>query len=57
MLARPEYQALQNMAFEGTPLEVATNFLNHANDSLGNVLLKRSKNEEKDLQETFYCIE
>ena len=30
MLESPEYQALQNMAYEGTPLEVAKNFLEHA---------------------------
>lgn len=30
MLERPEFQALQNLAYEGTPIEVATNFKNHA---------------------------
>ena len=30
MMEREEFKALQAMAFEGTPLEVAQNFKNHA---------------------------
>jgi len=57
MLEKPEFQALQNMAFEGTPTDVAKNFKNHAYDHLSNLLLKKSKNEEKDFQEALYCFE
>jgi hypothetical protein len=57
MLDSPEYQALQEMAFEGTPDEVGKNFLNHALEQLETVLLKKSKNEEKDIQEAYYCFE
>ena len=35
MMEREEFQALQAMAFEGTPLEVARNFKNHAYEQLG----------------------
>jgi hypothetical protein len=48
MLKRPEFEALANMAYDGTPQEVAENFKNHAYDSLGKLLLRQSKNEEKD---------
>ena len=48
MLERPEYQALMAMAHEGTPIEVQNNFKHHAFEQLGRLLLKRSKNEEKD---------
>jgi hypothetical protein len=36
------------MAYDGTPVEVAKNFLHHATESLSKLLLKQSKNEEKD---------
>lgn len=49
ILAQPEYQALQEMAFEGNPSEVAKNFLTHGLDQLSKVLLKQSKKEEKDI--------
>ena len=49
MLQTPEYQALQEMAFEGTPDEVGKNFLTHGIEQLETVLLKKSKNEEKDI--------
>ena len=48
MLERPEFQALMNMAHEGTPEEVQANFKNHAMESLGKLLLKKSANTEKD---------
>jgi len=57
MLERPEYQALMQMAHEGTPLEVQNNFKHHAMDQLGKLLLKKSKNEEKDFQEALYCFD
>ena len=44
------------MAYDGTPLEVAKNFLTHAIESLSKLLLKQSKNEEKDFQESLYCF-
>ena len=31
LLQRPEFQALQSLAYEGEPEEVAQNFLNHGN--------------------------
>lgn len=48
MLDRPEFQALQAMAFEGTPMEVQNNFKNHAYNQLGHLLMKTTKNKEKD---------
>lgn len=48
MLERPEFQALQALAYEGTPLEVQNNFKNHAYDQLGKLLMKTTKNKEKD---------
>ena len=57
MLERPEYQALMAMAHEGTPEEVQENFKNHAMEHLGRLLLKKSKNEEKDFQESLYCFD
>jgi hypothetical protein len=45
------------MAYEGTPLEIATNFKNHAYEHLEKLLLKKSKNEEKDFQEALYCFD
>ena len=44
------------MAYEGTPTEVSKNFLTHAIESLSKLLLKQSKNEEKDFQESLYCF-
>lgn len=49
MLELPEFQALQAMAYEGSPDEVGKNFLTHALEQLEKVLLKKSKNEEKDI--------
>lgn len=48
MLERPEYQALQALAYEGSKSEVAQNFLHHALDQLGKILLSTTKNKEKD---------
>ncbi len=47
-LQRPEFQALQALAFEGEPNEVAKNFLNHGLEQLSRVLLETSKFTEKD---------
>ena len=57
MLERPEFKALQQMAFEGTPYEVAKNFHTHGYELLGKLLLHKSKNEEKDFQEGLYCFD
>lgn len=57
ILAQPEFQALQQMAFEGTPVDVAKNFMKHALEQLSKVLLKQSKKEEKDIQESLYCFD
>jgi hypothetical protein len=57
MLDLPEYQALQALAYEGTPDEVAKNFKNHGYDRLNKVLMKESKNESKDIEEALYCFD
>ena len=57
MWERPEYQALMQMGHEGTPMEVQNNFKNHAIEHLGKLLLKTSKNQEKDFQEALHCFE
>ena len=57
MLERPEYQALQELAFEGTPNEVATNFKTHGYSQLGKVLLKQTKNGVRDLEDALYCFQ
>ena len=57
MLERPEFQALMEMAHEGTPIEVQNNFKSHAYDQLGKLLLKTSKNQEKDFQEALYSFD
>ena len=57
MLESPEFQALQQLAYDGTPFEVAKNFLHHATESLSKLLLKQSKNEEKDFQEALHCFD
>lgn len=49
MLESPEYQGLQALAYEGTPSEVAANFLDYGMKSLSKVLLEKSVNKEKDL--------
>lgn len=48
VLERPEFKALQNLAYEGTPEEVCRNFKNHALETLSDVLLKKTKNPEQD---------
>ena len=57
MLEREEFQALQAMQYDGTPVEIARNFKNHAYEQLGHLLLKKSKNTEKDFQEAMHCFE
>lgn len=57
MLERPEWQALMQLAHEGEPIEVQNNFKHHAYEGLGKLLLKKSKNEEKDFQESLYCFD
>lgn len=48
-MERPEFQALQAMAYEGDKKEVAENFLNHGLEQLQKVLLETTKYKEKDL--------
>ena len=38
-------------------MEVQNNFKNHAFEQLGRLLLKKSKNQEKDFQESLYCFD
>ena len=57
MLEQPEYQALQAMAYDGSPEEVAKNFLEHALKQLEAVLLKTSTNEKKDMTESLHCFD
>lgn len=45
------------MAYEGTPDEVAANFVECGMDNLGYVLLEESKNKERDLQQALYCFD
>ena len=57
MLERPEFQALMQMGHEGEPIDVQNNFKNHAYEQLGKLLLKTSKNKEKDFQEALHCFD
>lgn len=50
MLEMPEFQALANLAYDGTPDEVAENFRNHGYDYLNKVILKESKNQNQDIE-------
>lgn len=47
-LERPEFQALQAMAYEGEKEDVAKNFMNHGLEGLSRLLLESTKNKEKD---------
>lgn len=57
MLARPEYQALAALAYDGTPDEVAANFRNHGYAHLDKVVLKESKNQQGDIEQALYCFD
>jgi tetratricopeptide (TPR) repeat protein len=48
MLEAPEFAALQDMAYDGTPEEVCRNFRNHAMDSLDMIVKKYTKNKKHD---------
>ena len=48
MLEQPEFKALQDLAYEGTPEEVCKNFMNHALESLSDILLKNTTNVDHD---------
>ena len=48
MLEKPEFQALQQLAYDGTPEEVCRNFKNHAMDALNVILEKTFKNPKVD---------
>ena len=48
MLEKPEFAALQNMAYEGTPEEVCRNFRHHAMEALDLILKKYTKNKKHD---------
>jgi hypothetical protein len=45
MLEKPEFAALQNMAYDGTPEEVCRNFRHHAMEALDMILKKYTKNK------------
>jgi len=45
------------MAFEGTPEEVAKNFLTHGMNSLEKVLLKMATVDSKEVEEAIYCFD
>jgi hypothetical protein len=51
MLEKPEFQALQNLAYDGTPEEVCHNFKNHAYEALGKVIGKQCSNREHEVVE------
>lgn len=57
MLQQPEFQALAALAYDGTPEEVAKNFLNHGYGHLDKVVLKESKNNERDIEQALYCFD
>lgn len=48
MLEQPEFAALQDLAYEGTPEEVCRNFRNHAMEALDTLLKKYTKNKKHD---------
>ena len=48
MLEQPEFAALQDLAYEGTPEEVCRNFRHHAMESLHLILEKYTKNKKHD---------
>lgn len=48
MLEQPEFKALQDLAYEGTPEEVARNFKNHAFDALNDLLNRKDKTKQID---------
>lgn len=56
MMTRPEFAALAEMGHEGSPEEVQANFKHHAITALGKLLLKTSRNQEKDFQESLHCF-
>jgi len=56
MLERPEFQALQQMAYEGDSNEIALNFCNFGLDQLSKVLMSSTSNKEKDCQESLHCF-
>lgn len=47
-LEQPEIQALQELAYDGTPEEVCRNFMHHAMDALDRVIKKYTKGEKQD---------
>ena len=48
MLEKPEFKALQNLAYDGTPEEIATNFKNQAMETLSEILEKKTKSKEHE---------
>jgi len=48
MLEQPEFKALQELAYDGTPEEVARNFKTHAFDALTTIINRTNKNEKVD---------
>lgn len=48
MMEQPEFQALQALAYDGTPEEVCRNFMHHAMDALDNVVKKYTKHSKHD---------
>ena len=57
MLLLPEYQALQSLVFDGSPEDVARNFMKQGYDRLNKVLMKESKNNAKEIDEAIYCFD
>jgi tetratricopeptide (TPR) repeat protein len=48
MMEKPEFAALQNLSYDGTPEEQCRNFRNHAMESLDMILKKYTKNHKHD---------
>jgi hypothetical protein len=51
MMEKPEFQALQALAYDGEPKDVCKNFKNHAMETLEKILLKNTKSADHDLVE------
>jgi len=57
MMERPEYQALSQLLHDGTPDEVATNFMKNGYEYLNKVVLKETKNQTVDIEQAIYCFD
>ena len=47
-MEQPEFKALQDLAYDGTPEEVCKNFKEHAMEALHDVIMKNTKTAQRD---------